>query len=353
MPSPKKITAARQVRQQLHLDLVRSEKATVHLTTFVVSAVSTIMITRGYLALTGYPQIGGDSGLHVAHVLPGGLLMLAALVMGFAFIGRGPRPVAALVGGVGFGLFLDEVGKFVTADNDYFFGPAPAIMYVVFVLLVVTAQVGRHRRPLSDREKVANAAHVLVDGLAGRLPDSRRQEVLRTLDSISDVRGAQQLRDLLADVEPRVSPLPQRFEVLWRRIAAALARVASSRFAVTVVTALLVLQALGAAVVVISLWRASESYRLITAGTLTGTAVSVAFIGLGLWRWRAGDGRTAVEWLQRSALSSLLITQVFHFAASPFTAVAGVVVDLLLLGLASSILRTGSTRASGEVGATG
>ncbi|GAB2627242.1 hypothetical protein Aab01nite_80470 [Paractinoplanes abujensis] len=340
MPPPTKIAAAQQVRQLLHLDLVRSEKATVHLTTFVVSAVSTILITRAFLALTGYPQIGGDTGLHIAHVLPGGLLMLAGLVTGFAFIGRGPRPVAALLGGVGFGLFIDEVGKFVTADNDYFFEPAPAIMYVVFVTLVVAAQAGRRRRPLSDQEKVANAAHVLVDGLAGRLPDRRRQEVLRTLDAISTVKGAQQLRDLLADVEPRVSPLPQRFELLWHRVTAALARVASSRFAVTVVATLLVLQALGATAVVVSLWRANESYVLVTAGTLTGTAVCLICTTVGLWRWRTGAGRAAVEWLQRSALTSLLVTQVFHFAASQFTAVAGLGVDLLLLGVTSSILRT-------------
>ncbi len=47
-----------------------------HLTTFVVSAVSAILVTRAYLALTGYPQVGGDGGLHIAHVLPGGPLML-------------------------------------------------------------------------------------------------------------------------------------------------------------------------------------------------------------------------------------------------------------------------------------
>ncbi|HWS38336.1 MAG TPA: hypothetical protein VN408_37075 [Actinoplanes sp.] len=326
-------------RQLLHLDLVRSEKAGVHLTTFVVSAVSTILVTRAYLALTGYPQIGGDSGLHIAHVLPGGLLMAAGLVIGFAYIGRGPRPIAALLGGVGFGLFIDEVGKFVTADNDYFFEPAAAIMYVIFLCLVVSADIWRRHRPLTDDERVANAAHVIVDGLAGRLPGNRRQEVLRTLESVGDARGAQQLHDLLTTLEPRTSPLPQRLESLWHRIAEAFKRVAASQFAAAVVGALLVLQAVGAVLVVAVLWRASSSHPVVTSGTVTGTVISLGLAAMAWWRWRTGDRRGAVEWLQRSALASLLITQVFQFAASQFAAVVGLFVDLLLLGVVSGGLR--------------
>ena len=103
---------------------------------FLIVAATTIVVTRVFLGLTGYPELGAP-GLHIAHMLWGGLLMLAALLMMYIFVGRKVKQAAALVGGAGLGLFIDEVGKFVTRDNNYFFQPSFAIMYGVFVLLFI------------------------------------------------------------------------------------------------------------------------------------------------------------------------------------------------------------------------
>ncbi len=47
--------------------------------------------------------------------------MVAALVVVFSFLGDLPRIVAVIAGGIGFGLFLDEIGKFVTQTTTTFF----------------------------------------------------------------------------------------------------------------------------------------------------------------------------------------------------------------------------------------
>lgn len=44
-------------------------------------------------------------------------------MMLLSYVGPAPRSLGAVLGGVGFGLFIDELGKFVTADNDYFYAP--------------------------------------------------------------------------------------------------------------------------------------------------------------------------------------------------------------------------------------
>lgn len=101
------------------------------LDTFVLAGVATVLITRGFLYISGFPQIGSDS-LHVAHVLWGG----AFLSIAFLFLLLGDKPnkiIAALLGGIGFGLFIDEVGKFITQDNDYFYRPAFTLMYIAFL----------------------------------------------------------------------------------------------------------------------------------------------------------------------------------------------------------------------------
>src|SRR6188474_1594307 len=103
------------------------------LDTTLVCAVATILVVRTQLWLTNYPQLGGK-GLHIAHLLWGGLLMLVAIVVLLAFVSPSARAVGAVVGGVGLGLFIDELGKFVTADNNYFFKPTAAIIYCFFVV---------------------------------------------------------------------------------------------------------------------------------------------------------------------------------------------------------------------------
>src|ERR687885_2801553 len=78
---------------------------------FFITAVSTVLLLRIYLQATGYPQIGGN-GLHIAHVLWGGLAMVLAIGILLSFLLPGTRRLAAFLGGIGFGAFIDELGKF-------------------------------------------------------------------------------------------------------------------------------------------------------------------------------------------------------------------------------------------------
>jgi hypothetical protein len=319
------------------MELVRGERAVAHLSTFVVAAVATVLVTRAFLALAGYPRIGGDSGLHIAHVLPGGLLMLAGTVLLLGYIGPGPEPAAAVVGGIGFGLFIDEVGKFVTADNDYFYEPAAAIMYVVFAVIVLSARRWRGSR-LTPAERAANVAVIAVDGVAGRMSRARQEEALAQLRALGDdVPGVRELDQLLRALPARHVPLPARVERAGAWVLGVLHHVATSRWAVPVMAALLAGQAVAASAVAAALWGASGTGLVPLVGVLVGTATSLGFTVRGLVLLPRSRLR-AVESFRRSAQVSLLLTQVFLFAVSEFGAVGGLLIDLVLLGVVSADL---------------
>lgn len=155
---------------------------------FLIVAITTILVTRLYLALAGYPQVGGGT-LHIAHALWGGVAMVAALLMGWMFLGLGTRTAAVVTGGVGFGLFLDEVGKFVTKDNDYFYGPSAEIMYITVLVVLLAGRAVRRLRPPSAEEFLANAAATAASGVARGLAPHRRADALDLLDRAA-ARGA-------------------------------------------------------------------------------------------------------------------------------------------------------------------
>jgi hypothetical protein len=205
---------------------VRSYDLHQHLTVLLVCAVATVVFTRGFLAATGYPQVGG-SKLHIAHVLWGGLLLLASLIATLAFLSPAARPVAAVLGGVGFGLFIDEVGKFVTKDVDYFYRPAIAIIYVCFVVLFGVVR-WLSRRGFRPEEAVAIGLESLQRAAVGTLSRARRDSVLALLASAGAggelALGVQHLLErVAADAQAR-PPLPQRLSArlaaLWTPLTA-------------------------------------------------------------------------------------------------------------------------------------
>ncbi|UNB50040.1 hypothetical protein [Mycolicibacterium sp. YH-1] len=168
-------------RRRRHGAITRSAIGSSAAEAFIIIAILTILITRGYLELTGYPQIGGGN-LHIAHALWGGALMMLALVIGWMALGFGTRMLCVVLGGIGFGLFLDEIGKFVTKDNDYFYGPAAEIMYILVVVILVGARMVRDIRPLNAGECLASAASIAADGVARGLATRRREIGLTLVD---------------------------------------------------------------------------------------------------------------------------------------------------------------------------
>lgn len=155
---------------------VRREGAERYLLLTLVSFAASVVLTRVYLELTGYPQIGSGV-LHIAHVLWGGLLLFLAALAPIIFANRWAYRLAAVLGGVGVGLFIDEVGKFITQTNDYFFPLAAPIIYAFFLLTVmIYLQIRRPSRQ-DSRTELYSALDQVMELIENDLDEGERADL--------------------------------------------------------------------------------------------------------------------------------------------------------------------------------
>jgi hypothetical protein len=299
----------------------------------LVVAVVTIVIIRVALVLSGYPKLGGG-GLHIAHVLYGGLMMIAALILVFALLNMSVRWAAAFVGGVGFGFFIDEVGKFISNDVNYFFEPSFAVMYVTFMVLFFALWLIR-RATLRPHDNLANALSLLREERDGALDGETRREILALLDGAdADDPLVPVLRDrvlrMRATERRNLTPY-----ALWRtRLAEWYQRTAEKAWFSTLVLVVMIIYGLASLATVVSPFTDGEgvdgqNHDFATWFETGSAGVSGVLIVVGL-AVRRRSRVTSYRWFKAAILVSLLITQVFVFYYDASSALVGVIINLLL-----------------------
>jgi len=117
-------------------DPVRRKGAEKYLQMTLLSFAASVSLTRLILDVLNYPQLG-NGNLHIAHVLYGGVILFASSLLPLIFANRWAYTWGAILSGVGVGLFIDEVGKFITQNNDYFYPAAAPIIYAFFLIVAI------------------------------------------------------------------------------------------------------------------------------------------------------------------------------------------------------------------------
>jgi hypothetical protein len=164
--------------------MVKREGAERYLLYTLLSFAASVSLTRLFLAITGYPQLGGGN-LHIAHVLWGGLLLFVAALLPLIVANRWIYGISAISTGVGVGLFIDEIGKFITSNNNYFYPFAAPIIYVLFLLIVLLyIQV---RQPVSQdaRTELYSALEIMEEILEYDLDPQERSRLTQHLKNVA------------------------------------------------------------------------------------------------------------------------------------------------------------------------
>lgn len=364
---------------QNHL-LIRNLYAETLLENFLISAVATILSIRFYLQMTGYPSIGGEH-FHIAHMLYGGMLMMVTIFMLFAFLNRTAFTLASIIGGIGFGFFIDELGKFITRDNNYFFQPTVALIYVIFILIYLAMEALPKIKHVSKKEYLINALELTKEVIVQELDANEKKQALSYLKA-SDQSDptVHSVRKILTDFRTRPNT-SDAYSRMKHMIVMLIDTITQNRQFYLVVMAIIILQSVislvltflliaalnryvffllavlvyffslyflrnvrlrvkgffsfGAVIILCGIYVASTENITIQLGfigfaTLLSTTLAalVAFIGILEFSKSHLD---ALKLFRLSILISLFLTQFFLFYRLQFLALIGLVVNVLML----------------------
>jgi hypothetical protein len=108
--------------------------------------------------------------------------------------------LSAMISGLGVGLFIDEVGKFVTQNNDYFYPSAAPLVYALFLLTVfIFAQVKFNRRS-STRTIFYEVMERLTEILDRDLSEDEAMEIQKKLRIINERNDVPELTQLAQNI---------------------------------------------------------------------------------------------------------------------------------------------------------
>jgi hypothetical protein len=316
--------------------LTRNAEAPRLFESFLIAAVTSFLGIRSFLALTDYPKIG-SGGIHIAHMLWGGLLMLLALMLLLGFLDRSVEHFAAVIAGLGFGTFIDEIGKFVTADNNYFYRPAIALIYAVFVVAFLIARTLIGNRQLSQTEAIANALDLLAQLPEGPIESDDRAQIRMLLDRADPKAGLSQLAAAYVAGLPTAPDDDNPLASTERRLAGTYAKMMTKPWVERGLTVLVVAYAAAVVLGVLLLATSTpfgapgEPSAVATVAQVGSTILGAALVLVGVLRLPSSR-LTAYHWFMRGLLVWILLTQMFVFYSSQLAGLGGLAIDLVAYG---------------------
>ena len=318
----------------------RESRASTNFAVLFGTSVLTILAIRGFLAITGYPKLGGDS-LHIAHMLWGGLFMLIALGIFIYIHGHRAKLFGSFVGGVGFGFFIDELGKFITNDNDYFYQPTAMLIYIMFLFFWGLIEWLDNYTPSTARQKFVDLLTRVRDGSIHGLTE---EDILKIGSLFADLKMSSKDQDIFMSYVNKYAPKykPQNkiqqinsHIILWSKALRSAIKSKVTKFTVYIAVTLSALFSFG--VIILALLDKRNIFDLynnapafIEIGLMLAVVVTMFCVSVGFINTKANWLKTLV-WYRRALLVNIFGTQVFLFYINQFSAVFGLAISLILL----------------------
>lgn len=338
--------------------LVKRSSAADNVLLFLITAAASVLLTRLYLYIFDYPQIGGRY-FHIAHAIIGGALLTISYLLLLCFHGRRVRQLTAVLSGWGFGQFIDEVGKFITRDNNYFYQPTPVIIYVCFIIVFFVYRRLDKYTPKDPRELTYDLIEKLEDLADNKFFHSSRDAIQETIRKI--IRSprshyhyfAHGVGRLVEAVPIRTNPRPhhilgslksswkwlddftaERRPVFYGLIGIFLVYVAVTFWTMTAFIYRFSQDSLNPAQYGIT----SRVEWFVYLAELSSQVISALWMCQGFWKLIKRQRRKALVLFKNAIAINILITHVFAFYIEQFSAAISLLVMLVLFVLVENIL---------------
>jgi len=308
--------------------------------TFLISAVVSVFVIRIFLRLTHYPHLGGGE-YHIAHMLWGGFFMLAALIVMFSFLGKRAIYTASLLGGIGFGTFIDELGKFITSDNNYFFRPTVALLYIIFVLLYILMKFIPRIGKISEREYLINALDLIKEAAINDFDVDEEKQALAYLQACDrNDPTVQTLKKLIKQLKTLPESSPGILTKIRLQIAKWYYKIARSGWMMKIIILYLFYETLRTLVQAFLYFVTRPVLPLPEWGKLYSSLLAGAFVFIGLWSMKFSKSKLdAYRFFRIAMLVTILLTEFFAFMRTQWLELLPLTANIFMFMVISYTLR--------------
>lgn len=325
-------------------------------------AVVSLLGTRLYLNLKNWPIIGGEVW-HIAHILWGGLGMLIGGLVNFMFYGKRAKRISATISGLGLGLFIDEAGKFLSRDNDYFFQPAVMVMYVIFMgLFLIYKYVERHQIK-SEATLLHSILEDFEDIIRDDLDTGEKERLIERIEKLAKsenrtyLKVYNGLRKIVDEVEAKEIPNTNRLVLMYKNSKDwVMKKILNKRYfkaTLLLFAGLYIIRWVWDAGIVMltekklfDVFLGDYEYFLSVDGWFLGAKVvfdgiTAVLLGLGIQAMLFRKRKRALVMFEYGILINIFLSSVFRFYFEQFAGLVDLAIDVAILAYIQEMKRLG------------
>jgi hypothetical protein len=338
----------------MKIDLIKKENASEQIMSIMIWAIFGLFGTRLFLQLTSYPQIGNQSW-HVAHVLWGGLAMTLGMVLNLTYNGSWIKKMSTIIFGLGLGFFVDESGKYLSRDNNYFFRPAIIFIYIFFIILFIFYRYLEKNKPKDPKYLLYSIFDQLAEIGTEKINKNQKISMLKDLKQITKIETNADQKQLAGELSLLIKSKKNKegsYLNLWQRLINK-----SNYISYRVLKRKIVLIGLGIYVAWWSIDKISDAALILTSPQKVAVIeqfyvdysflnrTDVYMIGLklifdvivaiffisGLYNLIRKQRRAGFWFFQQGLIINIYLSSVFKFYFEQFSAVLGLILSILVL----------------------